>query len=115
MLLGNLLNVILDPIFILTFKMDIVGAAIATVIGNVIGAAYYIFYYLKGESSLGVNIRNFTVRNNVCKSVLAIGIPASLGSALMSISQIIVNGQMAHHGDFACRLSLYKNITKNNL
>ena len=101
MLLGNLLNVILDPIFILTFKMDIVGAAIATVIGNVIGAAYYIFYYLKGESSLGVNIRNFTVRNNVCKSVLAIGIPASLGSALMSISQIIVNGQMAHYGDLA--------------
>ncbi len=101
MLLGNLLNVILDPIFILTFKMDIVGAAIATVIGNVIGAAYYIFYYLKGESSLGVNIRNFTVRNNVCKSVLAIGIPASLGSALMSISQIIVNAQMAHYGDLA--------------
>lgn len=101
MLLGNLLNVILDPIFILVFKMDIVGAAIATVIGNVIGAAYYILYYLKGESSLGVSIRNFTVCNNVCKSVLAIGIPASLGSALMSISQIIVNGQMAHYGDLA--------------
>lgn len=41
-LLGNLLNMILDPIMILVFKWDIAGAAIATVIGNVAGAGYYI-------------------------------------------------------------------------
>ena len=40
-LVGNLLNVILDPILILGFGWNIAGAAIATVIGNVIGAIYY--------------------------------------------------------------------------
>ena len=39
-LIGNLLNVILDPIMILVFGWDIAGAAIATVIGNIAGAGY---------------------------------------------------------------------------
>lgn len=43
-LIGNLLNVILDPIMILGFGWNIAGAAIATVIGNVVGAMYYVFY-----------------------------------------------------------------------
>lgn len=43
-LLGNLLNVVLDPLFILVFHWEITGAAIATVIGNVVGAGYYIAY-----------------------------------------------------------------------
>lgn len=46
-LLGNLLNVILDPIMILGFGWNITGAAIATVIGNVVGAGYYIVYLLR--------------------------------------------------------------------
>ncbi len=51
-LLGNLLNVVLDPIFILVFHWDIAGAAIATVIGNVVGAGllyrllFGVFYVL---------------------------------------------------------------------
>lgn len=101
MLIGNLLNVILDPIMILGFGWDIAGAAIATVIGNVVGAGYYILYFLRGKSMLSIRMRDFTVRGKVCSGVLAIGIPASLGSLLMSISQIIVNGRMAGYGDMA--------------
>lgn len=100
-LLGNLLNVVLDPVMILGFGWGIAGAAIATVIGNVAGAGYYILYFLRGRSSLSVHPRDFTVRDRVCSSVLAIGIPASLGSLMMSFSQIIVNARMATYGDMA--------------
>ncbi len=100
-LLGNLLNVILDPIMILGFGWNIAGAAIATVIGNVIGAGYYISYFLRGKSSLSVRLKDFTLREKVCSSVLAIGVPAALGSMLMSVSQIIINSQMAEYGDMA--------------
>lgn len=51
-LLGNLLNFILDPVMILGFGWNIAGAAIATVIGNLFGAGYYIFYFLRGKSML---------------------------------------------------------------
>ncbi len=100
-LIGNLLNVVLDPILILGFGWDIAGAAIATVIGNVIGAGYYIDYFVRGKSLLSIRLKDFTVKNKVASAVLAIGVPAALGSVLMSVSQIIINSQMAEYGDMA--------------
>lgn len=100
-LLGNLLNVILDPIFILGFGWNIAGAAIATVIGNVIGAGYYITYFVLGKSSLSIRLKDFTIKSEVASAVFAIGVPAALGSVLMSVSQIIINSQMAEYGDMA--------------
>lgn len=99
--LGNLANVILDPILISGFGWGVSGAAVATVIGNLIGAGYYILYFLLGKSTLSISIKNFTVQDKIASSVLAIGIPASLNSLLMSISQIIVNALMAGYGDMA--------------
>lgn len=100
-LLGNLLNVVLDPIFILWCDWGIVGAAVATVIGNVFAACYYLVYFLRKKSILSIHPKDFTMRDKVCSSVLVIGIPASLGSMLMSISQIVMNSQMATFGDMA--------------
>ncbi len=100
-LLGNLLNVVLDPIMILGFSWGITGAAIATTVGNIFSACFYIFYFLQGKSILSIHPRDFMMRNKVCSSILVIGIPASLGSLLMSVSQIIMNGQMASFGDMA--------------
>ena len=100
-LLGNLLNVILDPIMILGFGWGITGAAIATFLGNLFGAGYYILYFVRGRSSLSVSIKDFTVRDGVLTNTMAIGIPAALGSLLMSVSQIIINSQMAEYGDMA--------------
>ncbi len=100
-LLGNLANVVLDPILILGFGWNIIGAAIATVLGNVIGAGYYILYFLRGKSTLSIRLRDFTWGDRVCRGVLTIGIPASLGSLMMSVSQIVVNSLMAGYGDMA--------------
>lgn len=100
-LIGNLLNIILDPVMILVFQWGIAGAAVATVVGNIVGAGYYIIYFLQGKSILSIHIRDFSVKDKIPSSVLAIGIPASLGSLLMSISQIIVNARMAGYGDMA--------------
>ena len=100
-LIGNLTNIVLDPVMILAFRWGIAGAAVATVIGNVVGAGYYIVYFLRGKSILSIHIRDFSVKDRIPGNVLAIGIPASLGSLLMSISQIIVNARMAGYGDMA--------------
>ena len=100
-LLGNLANVVLDPVMILGFRWGIAGAAIATVLGNVLGAGYYILYFIRGKSTLSIRLRDFSVKDKICSGVLAIGIPASLGSLLMSVSQMIVNAQMANYDDMA--------------
>ena len=99
--LGNLLNVVLDPIMILLLGWNITGAAIATVIGNLFGACYYVFYFVCGKSSLSVRIQELAQDGKVCGPVCAIGIPAALGSILMSVSQIIINSQLSKYGDMA--------------
>lgn len=99
--IGNLINVVLDPIMILTFGWDIAGAAIATVIGNIFGAGYYIVYFLSGKSTLSISPRDFSMKDKVASGVLSIGIPAALGSLLMSVSSIIMNSQMVRYGDMA--------------
>lgn len=101
MLIGNTVNVILDPILILALDWGIVGAAAATVIGNIVAAGYYILYFLQGKSMLRIHIKNVTVRSGVCKSVFAIGLPVALGSILLGVSQVILNSRTAAYGDTA--------------
>ena len=101
MLIGNVVNIILDPIFILGFDLGVQGAALATLIGNVCGAVYYFIYLFRKNTLLSINIKNFTMSEGIFKNVMLIGIPASLASILMSVSQILVNGKMAEYGDLA--------------
>lgn len=98
---GNLLNVILDPILILGLGWNVAGAAIATAVSNLVSAAYYIGYFRFGDSMLSICLKDFSIKDNILKSVLAIGIPAALGDVLMSVSNIILNSQMAKYGDMA--------------
>lgn len=101
MVIGNVINILLDPIFIFTFGLGIKGAAIATVIGNTIGVMYYLKYYLSGKSILGIELRNFSFEKLIISSVLAIGLPAAIVDILMSLANIIVNSQIAVFGDMA--------------
>ena len=101
MILGNLTNIILDPIMILGFNWGIKGAAIATVIGNVAGAIFYIMHYLTGKSILSISIKEYQVGENVAREVLSIGIPAALNNVFMAFANIIANNFMVNFGDMA--------------
>ena len=49
MIVGNAFNIIFDPIMILSFGWDVAGAAIATVLGNFVSAAIYLFHLLSSQ------------------------------------------------------------------
>lgn len=97
--IGNLLNMILDPIMILAFGWGITGAAIATVIGNIVSALYYLAYFLRGRSSLSIHPKHFFAKEGILKGVVGVGISASLANLLVSLSSIVVNTQLAKYGD----------------
>ena len=94
-LIGNLLNMILDPVFILAFGWGVEGAAIATVIGNAVAALYYIMYFVKGRSALSIHPKYFSVKEKILSGVLGVGISASLANLMSSVSSILVNTQLA--------------------
>ena len=94
-LIGNLLNMILDPIFILGFGWGVTGAAAATVIGNAVAAGYYLLYFFKGSSALSISPKYFSVKDGILSGVLSVGISASLANLLVSVSSIVVNAQLS--------------------
>lgn len=101
MMLGNLVNIVLDPIFILVMDLGVEGAALATVMGNMVGGGYYLLYLWKQDTCLSTKPSDFTMGEGILKNVLAIGVPASLSSILMGATQVLLNGQMAVYGDMA--------------
>lgn len=101
MILGNVANIVLDPVMILLFGWNVAGAAVATVIGNVLSALFYIAHFLFGKSMLSINPMEFRAGGKIASGVMAIGIPASLNSILMSTSNVLVNRLMSVHGDMA--------------
>lgn len=98
-MIGTVVNIILDPLFILVFDMGTAGAAIATVIGNVCGCVYYLWYFRKKSRRLsiypGVLIRN----PDVAGRVSAVGVPAGMNSALMSVATVLLNNALVSFGD----------------
>ncbi len=99
MIIGNLANIVLDPIMILWLHWNVAGAAIATVIGNVVAALFYLRHLLSKKTLLSIHPKDYMAKNGIAAGVLAIGIPASLNSILMSTSNIITNNIMSGYGD----------------
>lgn len=101
MILGNMVNIVFDPIMILALHWNVAGAAIATVLGNIVAAIYYIHHLLSADSMLSISPRDYQIREGIATGVFAIGVPASLNSILMSFSNIIINNKMMKFGDMA--------------
>lgn len=101
MLLGNVLNIILDPVFILGFDLGCAGAAIATSLGQIAAAIFFVVYILRGKSSFSIHPRDFSAEDGIAKNVFAIGFPAAMITAMMNIYTIIANAVMGGFGDLA--------------
>lgn len=99
MMIGTVTNIILDPIMIFLLDMGVVGAAVATVIGNVAASLYYILLLRNGKSSLSIHPKDFSAKSYIITNVLKIGIPAALNNFLFSISNIIYNVFLSSYGE----------------
>ena len=91
MMIGTVTNIILDPIFIITFGLNAKGAAIATIIGNIFATIYFMIYLCGKKTILSISPKYFTMRNHIFTGVVSIGVPVCITNILMSTSNIILN------------------------
>jgi len=106
MMVATGLNIIFDPIFIFLLGMGVKGAAMATVLSNIIVSCYYIHYLLKKSERLSILPSVFKKAADGEKfhltsmnPIYVVGLPASLGSLLMGISNGVINNFAANYGD----------------
>ncbi len=94
---GAVTNVILDPIFIFPLKMGMKGAAIATVIGQILTAALSV-WYLFHMKAIQLGKTSFGFRGNLMKRFLALGITSFLAQISLVISMAAVQNMCTKYG-----------------
>lgn len=105
--LGGILNIILDPIFmfvILPSGLEVIGAALATLISNIIACIVLLCLYLRisKTSSLSLNIKlAYSISKDNKKELYSVGIPSAILNALFDVANMFLNAKMAVYGSSA--------------
>lgn len=99
LLLGAVINIGLDPLFIYTFDMGIAGAAIATAISQFVSTLVYLTYILRKKSAFTFGIKDFIPTQQTFVEILKIGIPTLTFQLLTSLSIALINRASSSYGD----------------
>lgn len=92
LVLGALLNIALDPLFIFVFGMGVTGAAIATVLSQAVSLVLVLYFQFSKMTSLSPKIRHFTkIRMPLIGRIIVMGIPGFLQEVGVSIMIVLVN------------------------
>ena len=103
MLIGAIINIVLDPIFIFVLGLGIQGAAYATVISQFVAGCWVIYYFTKSsKSTIKLNKEDMMLNGEIIKKILMIGLAPFCMQVAGSIVQVIANNAlMTYGGDLA--------------
>lgn len=96
--MGSVLNIILDPIFIFGLDMGAAGAAIATVLGYVATDSFYLWFLCKRSKKLSVVFKDAKIEVAFIMQILVIGIPAAITNLTQSFGIALTNRYLLLYG-----------------
>ena len=96
--IGALMNIVLDPIFIYGFGMGVKGAALATIISQMVSAIWVMMFLCGKRSIIRINKRFFKLDKNVIAPILALGISPFIMQSTESLVQLALNSGMKAYG-----------------
>lgn len=102
--IGGISNILLDPLFmfvLLPEGNEVTGAAVATLLSNVITLVYFLFVYrrLRGKTVLSVSPKFIRLERTMIFGILSIGLPSALTALLANTTSIIKNNLTSGYGD----------------
>lgn len=101
LIIGAVLNIIFDPIFMFTFGLKLKGAAIATVLGQAISTIYLLSYYFKNKGYVNIERNLISKHKEIYTEIFKIGLPVFFMQFLASMAFSIQNSAAAIYGDDA--------------
>lgn len=96
-LLGAILNIILDPIFIFVFNMGIKGAALATVIGQIASFILSLVYFFKTKT-FKLNRDSFKINFKIFRNVIKLGVSTFITQMSIVVISLVCNIMLAKYG-----------------
>lgn len=97
-LLGAIINIILDPVFIFLFQMGIRGAAIATILSQLVSALWVIRFLTSRNTLLKLKFSNFKLKTSRVKRITLLGLSGFAMSVTNSLVQIMCNATLQSYG-----------------
>jgi Na+-driven multidrug efflux pump len=98
MVLGAILNIIFDFLFIIVFKWGVEGAALATVVSMFISATYMFSFIQSKKAVIKLHLRIFKPRPEMIMQIMAFGSAQFLLQFLMSAAQLLINKSVGWYG-----------------
>ncbi|MFA5450739.1 MAG: MATE family efflux transporter, partial [Dehalococcoidales bacterium] len=98
MIIGAIANIILDAVFIIPMGMGVQGAALATIIAQIVSVAYFGYYYISGASYFKILIRNLRIQWRVLWSIITIGFASLARMTANSFTAILINIALGTYG-----------------
>ncbi|MTI71852.1 MAG: MATE family efflux transporter [Firmicutes bacterium] len=98
MVISTVINIVLDPILIFGFNMGIKGAALATVIAQIVWFTLVIKFYFSKKSTMYLKLEHFIPEPSVIKEIITLGLPSFIRQAGVSVVMVIINNSLAYYG-----------------
>jgi len=89
---SNILNIILDPIFIFNLNLGVKGASYATVLSSVIPFIVFVYLYLSGRTKIPLSMKYFKFRPYILVEIFKVALPNFLDDGLWAFSASFING-----------------------
>lgn len=98
MIVSCLLNLILDPIFIFGFNMGIKGAAIGTIVSQLLVCVWSVYYFTSGKSILKLKLKNIKISSKVLKSIVLIALTPFFMELASGFIHLVTNKVLKIYG-----------------
>lgn len=98
---GGVLNLLLDPLFIFTFKLGTAGAAIATVVSQAVSFCIFLQFFLRHKGIVRIRVSRVSRRIHDYIDIVTTGFPSLCRQGLASVATILLNNGAAVYGDAA--------------
>ncbi|MCR5830004.1 MAG: MATE family efflux transporter [Lachnospiraceae bacterium] len=97
--ISGVVNVILNIIFVVAFKMDVAGVAIATVMSQSLSALLVIGCLMKEKGSIRLQLRKLRVDLKELRQIMIVGLPAGIQGCIFSFSNVIIQSSVNGFGN----------------
>ena len=99
MVSGCIVNLALDPLFIMVLDWGVAGAAAATALSKVVSFCVLLSPFLRGKTLIHVSPKLFTPRKEIYLEIARMGIPSFLRASIMTVASVITNNYAGSYGD----------------
>ncbi len=97
--LGAVLNIGLDPLFIFVFKMEIKGAALATIISQFVSCVFVVVTLIRKNTTLRLEIKYMKPDFKIIGAIIGLGLAPFVMAATESVIGFVLNGRLKYYGD----------------